>query len=81
MMRSPLARLADRTANVPASATERLDVARGTVAALRVEERRLEQLGIEPALTRCRAELRYWSFVHATLQVASRNRTALPEGW
>ncbi len=50
---------------MPASAGTRLDQAHAALASLREEERRLERLGLDEALRRCREQLRYWEFLAA----------------
>jgi hypothetical protein len=77
----PLVALADRSAPLPAAPAEQRDAAARALAALAAEERRLARLAIEPALSRCRTERRYWSFVHALLTVAQTDRRSLPEVW
>ncbi len=56
---------ADRRRPLPAHPGRRIDDAHAALAALAGEERRLERLGLETPLARCRAERRYWSFVAA----------------
>lgn len=78
----PLVSLADRAAALPASPADQRDAAARALAALASEERRLARLALEPALSRCRTERRYWHFVHALLSVAQNDRRrTLPEVW
>ncbi len=50
---------------MPHTPAMRVDHARAALASLREEERRLERLGLEKALRRCREQLRYWEFLAA----------------
>ena len=61
---------------MPVSPVARLDDAHAALASLREEERRLERLGLETPLRRCRAQLRYWEFLAAlfALPLGSRHR-------
>jgi len=56
---------------MPDSTVQRLDRAERALRALDDETRRLERLGFELPLARCRESQRYWSFVHGLLSVAS----------
>jgi hypothetical protein len=50
---------------IPATAAQRVDQAHAALVSLRAEERRLERLGLEEPLRRCRGRLRYWEFLAA----------------
>jgi len=56
---------ADVLRALPATPGARLDDAHAALASLRAEERRLERLGLEDALQRCREQKRYWEFLAA----------------
>ena len=66
----------DVNRTLPASSAQRLDQAHAALASLREEERRLERLGLEDVLRRCREQLRYWEFLSAlfTLEAEPRHR-------
>ena len=61
---------------LPTSSALRLDQAHAALVSLRGEERRLERLGLDDALRRCREQLRYWEFLSAlfTLQAVPPRR-------
>lgn len=63
---------------IPSSPALRVDHARAALASLREEERRLERLGLEKALRRCREQLRYWEFLAALFALPPAPRTASP---
>jgi hypothetical protein len=63
--RIPVTAVSDRRRAMPRTAGARRDVIGIALASLREEERRLERLGLAPALARCRAERRYWQFLDA----------------
>lgn len=62
---APVTGVADRGRPRPAAAADRRAAIDAALASLRAEERRLERLGLGPALARCRAERRYWQFLSA----------------
>jgi hypothetical protein len=66
----------DLRRTIPSSAALRTDQACAALASLREEERRLERLGLDEALGRCREQLRYWEFLSAlfALPAAPRSR-------
>jgi hypothetical protein len=61
---------------IPPSTALRIDHAHAVLASLREEERRLERLGLDEPLRRCREQLRYWEFLSAlfALPAAPRSR-------
>ncbi len=61
---------------IPPTPALRADQSRAALASLREEERRLERLGLEEPLHRCREQLRYWEFLSAlfALPAAPRSR-------
>ncbi len=65
---------------MPAVPAQRLDTARAALAALRHEQRRLERLGLELPLARCREQVRYWEFIAGLLALppATDPRTLTP---
>jgi hypothetical protein len=67
---------------IPSTTALRIDHADAALASLREEERRLERLGLEEALGRCREQLRYWEFLSAifTLLAAPRSRVPRTQG-
>ena len=68
--RMPITAISDRRAALPADPAERRDAIDRARASLAAEERRLVRLALEPALTRCREERRYWEFVNAMFVIA-----------
>lgn len=72
----PYTASSDSRRSVPAHPGARLDRAEAAVASLRAELGRLERLGLEPASSLCRQQLRYWEFVRAlfTLQPTPAGR-------
>ena len=60
----------DPEREMPVNPTARMEGARTALASLRAEERRLERLGLGPALRRCREQRRYWEFVAALFSLA-----------
>jgi hypothetical protein len=66
----------DRNRTLPSSPALRLDQTHAALVSLREEERRLERLGLDEALRRCREQLRYWEFLSAlfTLQPEPQRR-------
>ncbi len=77
-MTRPLTAAADPRREVPAGEGARLDQLDAALASLREEERRLERLGLELALRRCREQRRYWEFLRAVMTMPRRSR--LPRG-
>jgi hypothetical protein len=67
---------------IPSTPALRIDQAHAALASLREEERRLERLGLDRALRRCREQLRYWEFLSAlfALPVAPRSRVPRTQG-
>jgi hypothetical protein len=67
---------------IPPTAALRIDQAHAALASLREEERRLERLGLDEALCRCREQLRYWEFLSVlfTLPAAPRYRAPRAHG-
>ncbi len=53
----------DPARSIPAHAGAREDALRAALTGLRAEHARLERMGIEPALTLCREQLRFWQFL------------------
>ena len=72
-----------RTRPMPAGAGARLDGAHAALDSLRGEERRLARLGLDGALARCRAEIRYWEFLAALFSLPAGSCDARPahEAW
>lgn len=62
---------ADPAREMPASSGARLDRIEHALRALADEERRLERLGFEIPLARCRESRRYWSFMRGLFTVAA----------
>jgi hypothetical protein len=62
---------------VPTTAAQRVDQTHAALASLREEERRLERLGLEEPLRRCRGQLRYWEFLAALFALPA---APLPRG-
>jgi hypothetical protein len=67
---------------IPPSTALRIDHAHAALASLREEERRLERLGLDEPLRRCREQLRYWEFLSAlfALPAAPRSRVRGTQG-
>jgi hypothetical protein len=67
---------------IPPTTALRADQTYAALASLREEERRLERLGLEEALRRCREQLRYWEFLSAlfALPAAPRSRVSRTHG-
>jgi len=63
---------------MPPTTALRLDQAHAALASLREEERRLERLGLEEALCRCREQLRYWEFLSALFALPAAPRSRVP---
>jgi hypothetical protein len=63
---------------IPPTAALRIDQAHTALASLREEERRLERLGLEEALCRCREQLRYWEFLSALFGLPAAPRSHVP---
>ena len=63
---------------LPSTTALRIDQAHAALASLREEERRLERLGLEEALRRCRGQLRYWDFLAALFALPAAPRSRLP---
>ncbi len=61
----PVTPAADRRAALPAGLDQRLDHIARARATLAEEARRLERIGFEDPLCRCREERRYWDFLAA----------------
>lgn len=76
----PLTPAADARHPMPAGPGARLDGAHAALASLRAEERRLERLGLEPALLRCREQRRYWEFLVALFALPPDPSRSLPRG-
>jgi hypothetical protein len=69
---------ADRRAELPEGFDRRLDhIARARVS-LAEEMRRLEQIGFELPLARCREERRYWDFLGALHAMAGPAAARVP---
>ena len=62
--------LADPCRELPSCLGDRIDRIRDALAALRSELRRLERLGLERPLERCRQALRFWMFLDGLHAVA-----------
>ncbi len=77
-MTRPLTATPDPRREMPAGEGARLDQLDAALASLRDEERRLERLGLELALRRCREQRRYWEFLRAVMTMPRRSR--LPRG-
>jgi hypothetical protein len=63
---------------IPPSTALRIDQACAALASLREEERRLERLGLDEALRRCREQLRYWEFLSALFALPAGPRSRAP---
>jgi hypothetical protein len=70
---APLHACADLERDIPVSAGERQDRIGAALATLSDEQRRLERLGLEWPLARCRQQLRYWQFLDALFTLESGN--------
>lgn len=62
---TPATPLADSARPLPATPAGRQDAIAAALVSLAGEERRLARLGFEPALARCRAQVRFWRFLEA----------------
>jgi hypothetical protein len=60
--------------DIPASTALQIDQACAALASLREEERRLERLGLDEPLHRCREQLRYWEFLSALFALPAAPR-------
>ena len=60
---------------IPSTAALRTDQAQAALASLREEERRLERLGLDRPLRRCREQLRYWEFLSALFALPAAPRS------
>jgi hypothetical protein len=65
---------ADPGREIPAAPGARLDRIEHALAALADEERRLQRLGFELPLARCRESRRYWTFLRGVFAVAGESR-------
>jgi hypothetical protein len=63
---------------IPPTAALRVDQACAALASLRQEERRLQRLGLDEALRRCREQLRYWEFLSALFALPAESRSRVP---
>ena len=63
---------------MPSTTALRVDQAHTALTSLREEERRLERLGLEEALRRCREQLRYWEFLSALFALPAAPRSRAP---
>jgi hypothetical protein len=63
---------------IPSTTALRVDQTHTALASLREEERRLERLGLEEALRRCREQLRYWEFLSALFALPAASRSRVP---
>ena len=70
-MRRAIVPTADPVRDMPAGAGARLDRIEQALRALADEERRLERLGFEIPLARCRESRRYWNFMRGLFAVAA----------
>ena len=61
----PLIASADLRREIPAAAGSRSDRIEAALATLEAESRRLERLGFELPMARCREQRRYWMFLSA----------------
>ncbi len=59
----------DLAREMPAAAEARLDRVTSALASLRAEQRRLERLGFELPMARCREQIRYWEFLGALFAI------------
>ena len=66
---------ADLRRAIPSTSALRIDQAYAALASLREEERRLERLGLDQALRRCREQLRYWEFLSALFALPAAPRS------
>lgn len=64
---------ADPSRVIPASADERAWAIDAAVETLKHEEQRLERIGLEWPLARCREQRRYWEFVGALNAMAEHD--------
>jgi hypothetical protein len=62
---------ADPSRPMPGGHAARLDRIEIATASLRAELARLERLGLEPATSLCREQLRYWEFLNALFSIAA----------
>ena len=67
---------ADPALEIPAGSGARIDRIDAALASLRHEERRLERLGLETPLVRCRAQRRYWEFLSALFSTSGQEPVA-----
>ena len=70
----PLTASADLKQEIPGTDAARSDRIQIALATLRQEQARLERLGFERPLARCRESLRYWQFLEAVFSAASSDR-------
>ncbi len=77
-MSAPIVAFADRARRMPESVVERLDAASVAVVTLDREADRLRRLGLDAAADRCRTERRYWNFVRALHDIATRRERVSP---
>ncbi len=63
---------ADPARTIPATADERAWTIDSALGSLDSEQRRLERLGFELPLARCREQRRFWEFVHAVSALEPR---------
>lgn len=70
-LHDPLTATADPSREMPADGAERLDRIRAALVSLDAEERRLQRLGLEIPLGRCREQRRYWTFLRGLFEAAS----------
>jgi hypothetical protein len=75
MRRDPLTSATDRLAPIPAGSDERAHALGNALRSLASEQRRLERLGLAPAIARCRDERRYWTFLDALYRLADAPRS------
>jgi len=81
MLRETIVPSADPALEIPAGSGARFDRIHAALASLRHEERRLERLGLETPLARCRAQRRYWEFLSALFSCAGQDSVAgRPDG-
>jgi hypothetical protein len=62
---------------IPPSTALRIDQAYAALASLREEQRRLERLGLDEPLRRCREQLRYWEFLSALFALPAAPRAGV----
>ena len=67
---------ADPALEIPTGSGARHDRIHVALASLRNEERRLERLGLETPLVRCRAQRRYWEFLSALFSTSGPDSIA-----